>query len=256
MENSEDIRRRKGKNSNAGKKPDWLVSLCSAQLTLAAAGVAVLLMIMRFSPVSFYAMQAGFNKIMQVDMSVSQVIGAIKQIADLSSKPDSEELTEAEMESVESAGQGGEDIRLYEAQENICFAPFSSTVEVVTPVKGEVTSPFGYRKHPITGKFGIHNGTDISAPEGTPIAAAMNGTVEQVGCNNVRGNFVLLSHGTSTKTLYMHCSEVLVDEGTVIRAGEIIAKVGSTGLSTGPHLHFSISIGGKYCNPEWVLNDL
>ena len=153
-------------------------------------------------------------------------------------------------------GAGGEDSAVYEATENVCFAPFDTTVDMIIPTEGKITSRFGYRYHPITGVFGVHNGTDIAAPEGTPIYAAFNGKVEEVGCNSVRGNYILLSHGGNTKTLYMHCSEITVPEGAVVRQGEIIAKVGSTGYSTGPHLHFSIIIGGKYCNPEWLINDI
>ena len=72
----------------------------------------------------------------------------------------------------------------------------------------------------------------------------------------MRGNYILVAHGGETKTLYMHCSEVIAPEGAVVRQGEIIALVGNTGWSTGAHLHFSIIIGDKYCNPEWLLNDL
>ena len=128
-----------------------------------------------------------------------------------------------------------------------------TTVDIVMPTDGKITSQFGYRYHPITGKFGIHNGTDIAAPEGTPIYAAFNGRVEEIGYNSVRGNYILLSHGGDTQTLYLHCSEIVAPEGAVVRQGEIIAKVGNTGYSTGPHLHFEVRINGVRVDPERLL---
>lgn len=255
----------KRKKKKQGTKPDWIVSLSTAQLSLAAAGIALLLVIMQLSPASFNSLRGEFNRIMQVDMSASQVFAAIRAfaapqgLAETSQTEKQEEATEGATEEAteESASaSGGEDIEVYEASSNVCFAPFDTTVEITVPVEGKITSRFGYRKHPITGKFGIHNGTDIAAEEGTPVSAAFNGTVEEVGYNDVRGNYILLSHGGDTKTLYMHCSEIIAEKGAVVRSGEIIAKVGNTGWSTGAHLHFSISVNGKYCNPEWLLNDL
>lgn len=240
------VSKRKKQNS----KPDWLVSLSSAQLALAVAGVLLLLLISKASPAGFNELRSKFNTIMQTDMSVSQVADAVKSLIPEKITGQNESVSE------ESAASGGEDIELYEATENVCFAPIETTVDICIPVEGEITSRFGYRTHPITGKFGIHNGTDIAAEEGTKISAALNGVVEEVGYNDVRGNYILLSHGGDTKTLYMHCSEIIAPEGAVIRQGEIIALVGNTGWSTGPHLHFSIIIGGKYCNPEWLINDI
>lgn len=227
-------------------KHDWLVGISSAQLTLAVIGIALLLFISKVSPAGFNDLRARFTAIMSNDMSVSQVVNAVKSLI-----PDTSSAREET-----SLPSGGEDVALYEATENVCFAPIETTVDICLPVEGEFTSRFGYRTHPITGKFGIHNGLDIAAPEGTKISAAFNGVVEEVGYNDVRGKYILVAHGGETKTLYMHCSEVIAPEGAVVRQSEIIALVGNTGWSTGPHLHFSIIIGGKYCNPEWLLNDL
>ncbi|MBQ7100740.1 MAG: M23 family metallopeptidase, partial [Clostridia bacterium] len=164
----------KKKRQNA--KPDWLVGISSAQLTLAVIGIALLLLISKASPADFNELRTRFNAIMSNDMSVSQVVNAVKNLI-----PD---ISPAEEET--SLPSGGEDVALYEATENVCFAPIETTVDICLPVDGEFTSRFGYRTHPITGKFGIHNGLDIAAPEGTKISAAFNGIVEEVGCNNVR----------------------------------------------------------------------
>jgi len=225
------LKRIKRKNRRKG---DWLVEVSSVQLVLACIGVILVLLVSKLSPVTFSGLKSEFDALMQNDIGAKEKVSV----------------------SVDASfAAGGEDEK-YEATENVCFAPFDTTVEMTMPTNGRITSRFGYRYHPITGEFGVHNGTDIAAPEGTPIFAAFNGKVEEVGYNSVRGNYILLSHGGDTKTLYLHCSEITAPEGAVVRQGEVIAKVGSTGYSTGPHLHFSILIGGKYCNPEWLINDL
>ena len=223
-------------------KRDWLVDISALQLAVAAVGIAVILLAGRFFPASFNSLKAEFNRIMQTDMSVSQIIETVKTAVGYSDS--------------EAVYAGGEDTQLYKATEEVCFAPFDTTVEMCVPVHGRISSKFGYRIHPVTGGFGIHNGTDIAADEGTPIQAAFNGTVEEIGYTDARGNYIILAHGGETKTIYLHCSEIIASRGANVRAGEIIAKVGSTGRSTGPHLHFSIKINGKYCNPEWLMNDL
>ncbi len=239
---------RKNHKKKKEKKSDWLVSLSSAQLVLAVIGVVLVFALSKMSPMTFSALRDEFNLIMQTDMSISETLGRIRSVF----SPGVIQPVNQE----ESTAAGGEDVEVYMAEDNVCFAPLDTTVKMVVPVNGEITSRFGYRNHPITGKFGIHNGTDIAAPEGTDILAAFDGRVEEIGFNKVRGNYILLSHGGETKTLYMHCSEIIAPKGAVVRQGEVIARVGNTGWSTGPHLHFSISVGGKYCNPEWLINDV
>ena len=220
------------------KKRDWLVRLCTAQLVLALLGAALLLTVSKASPQSFETLRSSFDRIMSVDMGAREVLRTLKERAENLPFPEPEPTSEP---------QGGEDGGAG------CFAPITSTVAMVTPVQGRITSPFGYRIHPITKKYGFHNGVDLAAAEGTPIAAAFNGTVSEIGSNSVRGSYIVLSHGANTETYYLHCSEILAEEGAVIRAGEIIAKVGRTGWATGPHLHFSVAINGVYYNPVWLM---
>ncbi len=241
------------------EKPDWLVSISSVQLMLAVVGIVLLLLAAKFLPASFNSLKAEFNRIMQVDMSVSQIVDTVRSAVAAETpaeKYTEENSTEFEKKSTVPDAMGGEDVELYKATDTVCFAPIDTTAKMCIPVQGRITSKFGYRVHPITGQFGIHNGTDIAAPEGTPIYAAFNGTVEETGYTSARGNYIILAHGGDTKTIYLHCSQIIASEGANIRSGEIIAKVGSTGRSTGPHLHFSIKVNGKYCNPEWLLNDI
>ncbi|MEG2203748.1 MAG: M23 family metallopeptidase, partial [Oscillospiraceae bacterium] len=116
------------------------------------------------------------------------------------------------------------------------------------PTSGRLTCGFGVRTHPITGAADFHTGMDIGAPRGTPIFSAYPGTVREVGQSNVYGNFVILDHG-NLSTRYGHCETILVRTGMRLRQGERIATVGSTGVSTGPHLHFELRIGERAVDP-------
>ena len=252
-ENDSAARTKARNKSKSKRKNDWLVSLSTAQLVLACIGVALLLVVSKISPYTFTALKSEFETIMLTDMSVREVVGRIQSVFAPEIPSNFDDVTEPESESIAS---GGDDTEVYEASESVCFAPFDTTVSMAVPVEGRVTSRFGYRNHPITGEFGIHNGIDIATDEGEFISAAFNGRVEDVGYNSVRGNYIVLSHGSNTKTMYLHCQQIIAPIGAIVRQGEIIATVGNTGWSTGPHLHFSIVIGGKYCNPEWLLNDL
>ena len=112
------------------------------------------------------------------------------------------------------------------------------------PVAGTITSPQGYRTDPFTGKVSYHNGTDISAPEGTPILAAADGTVTIANATDSWGGsygyYVKIDHGGGLTTLYAHCSNICVTVGQQVLAGQVVAYVGQTGRATGPHLHFEV----------------
>jgi murein DD-endopeptidase MepM/ murein hydrolase activator NlpD len=103
-----------------------------------------------------------------------------------------------------------------------------------------ISSIFGERVHPITGQVSFHQGTDLAAPEGTPVVAAFSGRVEVAGWAGGYGLMVSITHGDTHETRYAHLSEVLVKPGQKIKQGTVIGLVGSTGMSTGPHLHFEI----------------
>lgn len=153
-------------------------------------------------------------------------------------------------------GTGGEDIEFYEATEKTSFAPFVTTDTLLFPVEnGYYTSYFGYRIHPITRKWSFHTGIDIAAKEGTAIRAPLNGKVTKIGEDSRSGKYLFLTHSDGFETFYCHCSEILVEVGMNINRGEAIASVGTTGQSTGPHLHFEIRRDGIRMNPIWVLED-
>ena len=112
-----------------------------------------------------------------------------------------------------------------------------------------VSSEYGYRIHPTLGINKFHNGVDFAANSGTPIMAAYGGTVVGAAYNSSMGNYVMIDHGDGLFTIYMHASELYVSSGQSVSKGETIAAVGSTGRSTGPHLHFSVRLNGEYVNP-------
>ncbi|TJW40381.1 MAG: M23 family metallopeptidase, partial [Mesorhizobium sp.] len=122
---------------------------------------------------------------------------------------------------------------------------------MVTPVNGVLTSTFGPRKHPILGTVRIHKGVDWAAPVGTPIAAAFDGEIVFQGDGGGYGNLVKISHGNGRETRYAHMQKFAVKDavGTKVKAGDIIGYIGTTGLSTGPHLHFELYQNGGAIDP-------
>jgi len=118
------------------------------------------------------------------------------------------------------------------------------------PAGSTITSGFGSRNAPTEGASTNHMGIDISAATGSPVLAAAAGEVVVSTYSPSAGNYIMISHGGSTFTLYMHCSELNVSTGDTVKAGQTIGKVGSTGYSTGPHLHFAIRTNGQYVNPS------
>lgn len=137
-----------------------------------------------------------------------------------------------------------------EEQEKIKAATLDGVYFSVTPISGRITSRYGQvesiRSH-------AHSGTDIAAPAGTPIKAAAGGTVSFAGVNGGYGNLVIIDHGNGIQTYYGHCSKIYVSKGDTVEAGDVIAAVGSTGYSTGNHLHFEIRKNGSTLNPQKYL---
>ena len=118
------------------------------------------------------------------------------------------------------------------------------------PTSGRITSTFGNREQPTEGASAYHKGLDIGASSGSNIVAAAGGTVTTATYSVSAGNFVMISHGNGLYTVYMHSSKLLVSVGEQVNQGEVIALVGSTGFSTGAHLHFGVMKNGTYVNPQ------
>lgn len=118
-----------------------------------------------------------------------------------------------------------------------------------------ITSPYGYRVHPVTGKFTLHSGIDIEAKQGKPVYAQWNGVISKVYSTDTGGLSVEIDHGSNTFTRYLHLSKQTVQVGQVVDQYTKIGEVGSTGRVTGPHLHFEVVMGGKHVNPIYFYGN-
>jgi len=140
----------------------------------------------------------------------------------------------------------------------ISTAPVAGS-SMLFPLTAPITSPFGYRLHPIDGAYKLHSGTDFGAPCGTPVAATKSGVVTSAGWNDGGyGNRVVISHGviggSAFETTYNHLSTIAVRVGQQVNAGDGIGRVGTTGASTGCHLHFEVRVNGAYTDPMPYLD--
>ena len=136
------------------------------------------------------------------------------------------------------------------APDGATFAKLQVNRTAYRPIpEGHYTSWFGYREDPIQGGTGFHTGLDIGSAEGTPVAAMFYGVVRETGTDKSYGRYIKLYHGGGLEILYAHCSEILAEKDAVVRAGETVARVGSTGDSTGNHLHVSAFLNGTAYDP-------
>ena len=119
----------------------------------------------------------------------------------------------------------------------------------ITPVMGILTSGYGVREHPIDGETKMHEGIDLAADFGADILAFADGTVDYIGESPAYGMYLQLRHDNGVTTFYAHCSELCVQKGQSIKMGDVVAKVGDTGNTTGPHLHFEMKKDGEFIDP-------
>ena len=127
-------------------------------------------------------------------------------------------------------------------------APSGSGI-FIWPVNGPITSPFGYRIHPVLGRRIFHSGIDIGVDYGTPVHAAAAGVVVEADWMGGYGNAVLIDHGNGLSTIYGHNTSLTVSAGQTVSQGQIIAYSGATGMATGPHVHFEVRLNGTPVNP-------
>ncbi|MEJ2665011.1 MAG: M23 family metallopeptidase [Spirochaetia bacterium] len=120
---------------------------------------------------------------------------------------------------------------------------------IIYPTRGRLTSGFGWRNSPFTGRRELHRGIDLANVPGTSVFASRAGKVSKIGYDHIYGNFIIISHGDGFHTLYGHLKRILVSKGKIVAQGQRIGFMGATGLVTGPHLHFSIFKNGKAINP-------
>ena len=130
-----------------------------------------------------------------------------------------------------------------------------SSTPAILPAGGWMTSPFGYRVSPFTGRKEFHKGVDIANRKGTAILATANGIVSYAGRKGAMGNLLVIDHGHGMITRYAHLSETLKKQGDKVKRGDIIAQMGNSGRSTGPHLHYEVHFNGVPVNPtQYILN--
>lgn len=164
-----------------------------------------------------------------------------------------------EDESTTYAPSGGEDLIFssLDALEGVCFDKYDLSFSVSSPLETyKITSRFGYRIGPISGVPGIHTGLDMAAGYGSNIYSAADGVVVDAAYDKSYGYYVKIEHSDDVVSIYAHCSKLCVSEGEKVDRGDTIAKVGSTGDSTGNHLHFEMRKGNIRINPEYALKDV
>ncbi|MEG2295821.1 MAG: M23 family metallopeptidase [Oscillospiraceae bacterium] len=144
-------------------------------------------------------------------------------------------------------------VNLIGVPSDVNLSPIYINDTIYPPLEGRITSNFGYRKNPISKKSDFHKGVDIAAIAGSDIYVAFSGKVIFTGFDDNFGNYIEVDHGNNFITRYAHCSELIAKIGTIVRKGDRIATVGSTGNATGSHLHFEIRIENKCVDPSKLL---
>jgi murein DD-endopeptidase MepM/ murein hydrolase activator NlpD len=189
------------------------------------------------------------NLVAAADAQRRHIAGQVAEIEDLSATEEANLETlirerQAEIEAQREAARRAAGI----------VGPQSAPGALAWPVSGTITSPFGYRQNPFGGGMEFHQGLDIAAPMGTTVQAASGGTVISAGWYGGYGNYILIDHGGGMATGYGHLSQIFVSAGQPVQKGQAIGAVGSTGMSTGPHLHFEVRIAGKPTDPAAYLH--
>ncbi len=259
------MRERKRNEKRAG---DPFLRLTGVQLLCCALLAALLLGAFRLGGDLFYRLREEFEALNAADLDPGSFrffdfgSGTEKgsAFAGVRDAPSSGAQETAPVESPDAAyrpgdglSAGGADLTDEQAAREASFAFYTASQQVVMPVNGVASSPFGPRVHPVYGTEGFHSGKDIAAPEGTPVHAAMDGEVVAVGVGEKSGNYVKLRHADGVETLYCHLRAANVETGVCVRRGDVIGFVGQTGVATGPHLHFEVQINGVKRDPDRLL---
>lgn len=189
------------------------------------------------------------NLVAVADAQRSHVATQVAQMEDLSAEEEARleafiRERQAEIEAAQAAARRAAGI----------VGPSTSPGVLSWPVSGTITSPFGMRQNPFGGGMEFHPGLDIAAPTGTTVTAAAGGTIISAGWYGGYGNYILIDNGGGMSTGYGHLSQIFVSNGQTVQKGQAIGAVGSTGESTGPHLHFEVRIAGKPTDPAPYLH--
>mgnify|MGYP000899394812 CR=1 FL=1 len=164
-------------------------------------------------------------------------------------KKNASKLSALEQAAADAARKKQEAASSYSSGAGASVVSGNGTFTHPCPGYSRISSYFGYREQPLAGASTNHKGMDFAAPTGTPIYAAAGGTVVSAGYSGKAGNLIVINHGNGLSTYYMHCHKIYVRAGQKVSKGQNIAIVGTTGNSTGPHLHFQVMSGGVPVNP-------
>jgi len=186
---------------------------------------------------------------------------AARSLQELQSWRDAEAVPDSSADSPPAGEETGTeetamDLVLYSDEdlpENVSMRQSILGFDHETPVKGVLSSNFGYREHPVEGEERFHYGVDLAADTGTAIACFADGTVTAVGESSSYGKYCTVTHANGCTTLYAHCSRISVSSGAAVKEGEKLGEVGETGMATGPHLHFELQKDGVYLNPIYYV---
>ena len=238
-------------------RQDFLIRTIFLQFLICGLIFALFFSIQYFNISILESFKENFTKKLSENITTDEIKEAFKKIEDFA---DEEfvitDFSETEL-SAKVLGEGGEDEKIDNSEiKNVSFAKYNLNYKIYTPViGGEVSSEFGERVHPINGTYGIHKGIDIALDSGEPIYAIYDGEVIEATYDIWNGNYIKIKHDNNILSVYCHCSKLFVKKGDIIRGGEVIALVGSTGQSTGPHIHFELRINEISYNPAYALKD-
>ena len=265
---------------NVKKKNDYIVRLLTFQFFVCLLIYVLVFLSVRAGSGAFVQLRDEYKRLTKTDMSVGELIDALNgglfmpaaENGAFNDNSNNDETPEADNEP-ENFGGVLEEFHGEEtgaaSSENLDFLDlrdggeiktsllaYLSAEKLILPVSGRMSSGFGLRADPITGRQEFHSGVDIACQTGTSVTAAKSGTVESTGQDGARGKYVRIDCGNSIINCYYHCSKILVKKGDEVKSGDVIAKSGNTGRSTGPHLHFEIQINGESKNPLPLLEGL
>ena len=245
------------------EKKDYFTVVMAVQSVVGVILIVAMLLSLRGDGKVATIMREGYIEYMSDEFTAEEFSEALNGISDFSSVVAAGINSDvaavmSENNTDEIPAKGGVDLEFssLETLEGISFDDVDAGFSMIYPLDDYIlTSDFGYRVGPISGEPGIHTGIDMAADYGTDISAAADGTVTDARWDSSYGNYVRILHKNNTVSIYAHCSVLCVDEGEYVRSGDKIAEVGSTGASTGNHLHFEVRKDNIRINPFNLLDE-
>lgn len=253
------------KSEKGKQKSDYFTNVMITQAVVCLIIIVLMIFSVKSDGKFAQTMKNEYEKLMVNDFSSEDAADAFRTFREYAAvfsqktSDSAESASETEygkQEETQSFVGGGADIEFtsLDALEGVCFEKYTVDFPYGQPLKQyDVTSSFGYRTSPISGKTGVHTGIDLAAGYGSSIYAFAEGTVADAAYDNSYGYYVKLLHEDNFVTIYAHCSSLCVEAGDKVETGEKIALVGSTGDSTGNHLHFEMRKDNIRIDPKYVL---